>query len=168
MGENLPPTKKLTVPPLNGYQIECSKSFDRDSELQIYHGYFLLTDNKHWKLFVIKQSNGCKFMPKRTKIPKLAVGLYINILALEMASPGNQHCASCIGTLSFRVVHSWVDVTARCRSSCPSACLSQHDGPTAANPLLQVCCCGPGRQEISIDCSSSGGRMRAVPRCQRT
>jgi len=30
--------------------------------------------------------------------------------------------------------------------------------PTAANPLLQVCCCGPGGQEISIDCCSSGGR----------
>jgi len=29
--------------------------------------------------------------------------------------------------------------------------LSQH-GHTAANPLLQVCCSGPGRQEISIDC----------------
>jgi len=28
----------------------------------------------------------------------------INILALEMASPGNQHCASCIGTLSFPVL----------------------------------------------------------------
>jgi len=28
---------------------------------------------------------------------------YIYILALEMASPWNQHCASCIGTLSFRV-----------------------------------------------------------------
>jgi len=27
-------------------------------------------------------------------------------------------------------------------------------GLTAANPLLQDCCCGPGRQEISID---SGG-----------
>jgi len=29
---------------------------------------------------------------------------YIYILALEMASPGNQHCVSCIGTLSFRIV----------------------------------------------------------------
>jgi len=28
---------------------------------------------------------------------------YINILALEMASPGNRHCASCIGALSFHV-----------------------------------------------------------------
>jgi len=26
---------------------------------------------------------------------------YIYILALEMASPGNQQCANCIGTLSF-------------------------------------------------------------------
>jgi len=26
---------------------------------------------------------------------------YINILALEMVSPGNQNCANCIGTLSF-------------------------------------------------------------------
>jgi len=26
---------------------------------------------------------------------------YINILALEKASPGNRHCANCIGTLSF-------------------------------------------------------------------
>ena len=48
-----------------------------------------------------------------------------------------------------------------------SVCLSQHE-PTAANPLLQVCCCGPGGQEISIDWCSSGGRIEAVPRCQRT
>jgi len=26
---------------------------------------------------------------------------YIYILTLELASPGNQHCAKCIGTLSF-------------------------------------------------------------------
>jgi len=49
---------------------------------------------------------------------------------------------------------------------CSSVCLSQH-GSTAANPLLlQVCCCGPGGQDI--DCCSSGMRMRAVPRCWRT
>jgi len=34
------------------------------NELQIYHGNFLLMDNKHRKLFVGKQSIGCKFMPK--------------------------------------------------------------------------------------------------------
>ena len=38
--------------------------FGRDNELQIRHGNFLLTDNKHRKLFVIKQSKGCKIMPK--------------------------------------------------------------------------------------------------------
>ena len=26
------------------------------------------------------------------------------ILALDMASPGNQHCANCIGTLSFPLI----------------------------------------------------------------
>jgi len=30
---------------------------------------------------------------------------YTYILALEMASPGNQHCANCIGTLSFPITH---------------------------------------------------------------
>jgi len=29
---------------------------------------------------------------------------YIFILAWEMASPGNQHCANCIGTLSFPIL----------------------------------------------------------------
>ena len=38
--------------------------FDRDSELQIYHGNFLLMHNRHRKLFVIKQPKGSKFMPK--------------------------------------------------------------------------------------------------------
>jgi len=38
-----------------------------------------------------------------------------------------------------------------------SVCLSQH-GRTAANTELQVCCCGPGGQEISIDCCSIGVR----------
>jgi len=33
----------------------------------------------------------------------------------------------------------------QCSSACPSICLPQH-GPTAANPPLQVRCCGTGRQ----------------------
>ena len=57
-------TPKLTIPP-NGCQIVCSIFFfDRDNELQIYHGNFLVLDKKHSKLFVIKQSKGCKIMPK--------------------------------------------------------------------------------------------------------
>jgi len=31
--------------------------------------------------------------------------ILINILTLKMASPGNQHCASCIGALSFPMAH---------------------------------------------------------------
>ena len=50
-----------------------------------------------------------------------------------------------------------------------SVCLSHHR-PISANPLLQVCCCEPGGQKISIDCCTAtyGRRMRVVPRCQRT
>ena len=43
----------------------------------------------------------------------------------------------------------------------PSVCLSQH-GPTAANPLLQVCCCRPGGQETSIDRCSSRCTVDAI------
>ena len=38
--------------------------FGQDSELQILHGNFLLVDDKHRKLFAIKQPKGCKFMLK--------------------------------------------------------------------------------------------------------
>jgi len=43
----------------------------------------------------------------------------------------------------------------------PSVCLSQH-GPTAANPPLQVCCCGPGGQAMWIDCCSSSLRRASA------
>ena len=38
-------------------------------------------------------------------LPYILLEEYTNILALEMASPRNLHCASCIGTLSFSIVH---------------------------------------------------------------
>jgi len=49
-----PPPKGLTVSPKD-WQIVCSKSFfgGRDNELPLYHGNFLLSDNKHRKLFFI-------------------------------------------------------------------------------------------------------------------
>jgi len=45
--------------------ISCAVNlfFGWDNELQIYCGKFLLMDTKHTKLFAIKQSKGCKFMP---------------------------------------------------------------------------------------------------------
>jgi len=36
-------------------------------------------------------------------LPYILFEKYICILALEMASPGDQHCADCIGTRSFPV-----------------------------------------------------------------
>jgi len=51
-----------------------------------------------------------------------------------------------------------------CRSVCPNMGLQQQTR----------CCCGPSRQEISIDCcmahssAACGEWMRAVARCQRT
>ena len=38
-------------------------------------------------------------------LPYILFEKYIYILALEMASPGNQHCDSCIGTLSFPIAN---------------------------------------------------------------
>jgi len=40
-------------------------------------------------------------------LPYILFEKYIYILALEMASPGNQHCANCIGTLPFPVIGQW-------------------------------------------------------------
>ena len=54
-------------------------------------------------------------------------------------------------------MHSRVYETVQCLS----VCLSQH-GPTAANPLQQVCFCGSCGQQTSIDyCSSSVRRTNA-------
>jgi len=36
-------------------------------------------------------------------LPHILFEKYMNILALEMASQGNRHCANCIGTLSFPI-----------------------------------------------------------------
>ena len=54
-GESLPPNDCQTV---------CSVFFDWDNELQINYGNFLLINNKHRKLIVIKWSKGCKFVAK--------------------------------------------------------------------------------------------------------
>ena len=54
------------------------------------------------------------------------------------------HCPHCMLSRVYETVQ------------CPSVCLSQH-GPTAAHPLLHVCCCGRGGQEIL--------RLRTVRRC---
>ena len=65
------------------------KSFyGRDNELQTYHGNFTLMDNKHGKLFVVKQSKECKFMPKlhQSRL-RLAAGLCTDPLGEPVRSP---------------------------------------------------------------------------------
>ena len=59
--------------------------FCRDSELQIYHRNFLITDNKHGKSFAVWQSEGCKFMRKMQI--HLAVGLRPDPLMQLIHSP---------------------------------------------------------------------------------
>jgi len=41
-------------------------------------------------------------------LPCILFEKYISILALEMASPGNRHCANCIGALLFPVPFAWL------------------------------------------------------------
>jgi len=50
---------------------------------------------------------------------------YIHILALEMASPGNRHCANCIGALLFSMS----------KSVCLSVCL--HVGEHVSGTQVQ-------------------------------
>ena len=51
-------------------------------------------------ILVISNRNSFRVLFDKV-LPYLLFEKYIFILALEVASPGNQHCANCIGTLSF-------------------------------------------------------------------
>jgi len=71
-GESLP-QKNLTIPPKQLPNCALNLFFDRDNQLQIYHGNILLMDSKRRKLFVIKQPNGTNLCLKCTQI-RLAGG----------------------------------------------------------------------------------------------
>ena len=75
----LPPKKELQSPLTDAKLCALNLFFGRDNELKIYHGNFLLMDNKHRKSFVTEQSKGCKFMPKMHQL-RLAAGLCPNPL----------------------------------------------------------------------------------------
>jgi len=59
-------------------------------------------------------------------IPYILLEKYINILALEMASPGNRHCANSVGTLSFpiKILQEW----ACCLRAASSLLKAVNDG----------------------------------------
>ena len=61
---------------------------------------------------------------------------YVYILALEMASPGSQHCANCIGTLSFPV--TWFVVVCSLNGLCPLLVSSLHDEAVLRNVQLGI------------------------------
>jgi len=61
-GEFVPPKKTYNSPRTGAKLCALNLFFGEDNDSQIYHGNFLLMDNKHRKLFVIKQSKVCKFM----------------------------------------------------------------------------------------------------------
>jgi len=52
-------------------------------------------------------------------LPHILSEKYIYILALEMAGPGNRHCASFIGTLSFPISICCGIVVEGCRTTNP-------------------------------------------------
>jgi len=52
-------------------------------------------------ILLISQHNSFRLLFDKNASYILFEKKHIYILALEMASSGNQHCANCIGTLSF-------------------------------------------------------------------
>ena len=97
-------------------------------------------------------------------LPYILFEKYIYILALEMASPGNQHCVDCIGTLACVV---------RATVGCPSVCLSRQlqQSFDSYMPLAaasgQRQCCDPRRIDADFyrerKCADTTGTV-PVPR----
>jgi len=57
-GRGTPPVKTYNAPKRLPNCVLLNLFFGRDNEIQIYHGNFLLMENKHMKLFVTKRSTG--------------------------------------------------------------------------------------------------------------
>ena len=82
-----------------------------------------------------------------TFLPYILFEKYIHILALEMASPENQHCINCIGTLSFAIVTVHIDAINQGQRSCGSTVRVETDGRTRPialpSPLTRLARSGP-------------------------
>jgi len=83
-GGGISTSKKLTIFPLNGCQIACSKSFFRPG--QIYYGNFLLMEINRGNYSSLSNQKDENLRLKCTKI-RLAVGLHPNPLGSLCASP---------------------------------------------------------------------------------
>jgi len=67
--------------------------------------------------------------------PYILFEKYINILALEMASPENRHCASCIGTLSFPIDTDSLRPNSRNRGQVRNCGLEAREDRSVMMPL---------------------------------
>ena len=73
---NFPPKSYSSPPPNAAAKLGDLSLFSAETlNSPIYHGNFLLTDNKHRKLFVIKQSKGANLCQKMHQM-RLAAGLH--------------------------------------------------------------------------------------------
>jgi len=63
---------------------------------------------------------------------------YIYTLAPEMASPGNWHCANCIGSLLFPIKYAILTTKPCKKLTLTMISTGEHDGQTAAVIKLHV------------------------------
>jgi len=71
--------------------------------------FFLEVQSAFWLFKAITVSERCLIK----LLPYILFEKHINISAVKMTSPGNRHCASCIGTLSFNIHASEATATWR-------------------------------------------------------
>ena len=136
------------------------------SEFLMQHTHARARAHIHFQLFMLGQipketvgDNYSRFSQIWCSLPHQVNG----ITSLEKNSSTKSNwrksltCCHCLHSMRSKVYKTVL---------CLSVCLSQH-GPTAANPLLQVCSCGSGWQKISTAAAVvCGRRMQGVPDCQ--
>ena len=81
---------------------------------------------------------------------------FSNTVRLSNTLDASRHLAASLSFAKMTKIIISLATAGTGRGVRPSVCPSM--GPRAANPLLQVCCCGPSQQEMSIDCCNSGVR----------
>jgi len=80
-------------PPISNRERKCAENYNNK-----YNKFTYKNCSQHF--FVISNHNSYRVLFDNIG-PYILLEKCIYILALEMASPGNQHCANCIGTLSL-------------------------------------------------------------------
>ena len=95
---------------------------------------FFKLQSAFWQFQTITGSEYCMIK----LLPYVLFEKLIYILALEMASPGNQHCANSIGTLSFPVADWKVRGEVRCRMRTNACSISITKVHAAMRPMVTI------------------------------